>query len=635
MKNKLRAWATAHPDKAKRVARVLSVLQRVFSVLTVGCFILLLLCFVFYSCRHRNDVDQARILSASADELPQNDAYARNAFAFFGFEQFFTIAKPSYSLPSLSYTLFPTSGMDSGSSVTASYDFRGSYTSYYSSYGSPYSGQVRDNLIVYHEPLGWSSESVPGIAVNADGTPYSAVYTSSSTNVATASIAAGYSGVPYSCILSSSSSMASVITGQLRISGLPDIATAPYLCRLRVFVGLLSDMGGDISRLSAPARSTVYADSTYLDLGDLVFQFGDYTSAYSDPILLSDFWTSASSALISRGFTLQDLLPGPSYSAGYAVPLILRYYSDSYVYSDGSAFPGSTQQDPFGDFVFPESPDSPVQPEDPSTPSVILPQGNSPITDYSTVSGYVAEPGSPLYVAYENWFSAMPANQKWYNFPLYGMGDGISASPTLSVFDMGYTMTQIMIAAGNNIPANSLYIRFIDDSGGGSWLAFTAVKESSGNVRIDVSTNGDGTTPPVSLSVPLATLQAIDLMNYLSPSNVTASNVAYATYFRQLLLDVLRWNSYSGTYGDGYQAGYDTGFGAGESYGRDQGYQEGYQAGLADSTSTAQFNFSFLLNTVDSFLNYKFLGVFSLGQMLGVLVFGFVALMLLKIFAGG
>lgn len=105
---------------------------------------------------------------------------------------------------------------------------------------------------------------------------------------------------------------------------------------------------------------------------------------------------------------------------------------------------------------------------------------------------------------------------------------------------------------------------------------------------------------------------------------------------------------------EGYNNGYDVGLKAGETEGYGKGYDKGYEDGLNDNTSydtgwasghTAGRNEAltegltnpvvYILQPVSTFLDTKLFGVVSIGQMLSVALFVMIAVIFLKMFAGG
>lgn len=105
---------------------------------------------------------------------------------------------------------------------------------------------------------------------------------------------------------------------------------------------------------------------------------------------------------------------------------------------------------------------------------------------------------------------------------------------------------------------------------------------------------------------------------------------------------------------EGYNNGYNVGLKAGETEGYGKGYDKGYEDGLNDNTSynvgwsaghTAGRNEAltegltnpvvYILQPVSTFLDTKLFGVVSIGQMLSVALFVMIAVIFLKMFAGG
>lgn len=96
---------------------------------------------------------------------------------------------------------------------------------------------------------------------------------------------------------------------------------------------------------------------------------------------------------------------------------------------------------------------------------------------------------------------------------------------------------------------------------------------------------------------------------------------------------------YNTGYSDGESAGYDTGYSEGESAGYDSGYVEGYNIGRGDGydiglsdgyndgfAAAGGGGFSWLISSVQEFLNARFFGTFGIGTLvyiaLGVILVG-------------
>jgi hypothetical protein len=83
----------------------------------------------------------------------------------------------------------------------------------------------------------------------------------------------------------------------------------------------------------------------------------------------------------------------------------------------------------------------------------------------------------------------------------------------------------------------------------------------------------------------------------------------------------------------GYDTGYDDGYSDGTEYGKEVGdtigYERGYQAGFADSDAGG---FSWLISSVQQFLNFNFFGDFGVGTLLYVGLGGTLVCMFLKMF---
>ena len=81
---------------------------------------------------------------------------------------------------------------------------------------------------------------------------------------------------------------------------------------------------------------------------------------------------------------------------------------------------------------------------------------------------------------------------------------------------------------------------------------------------------------------------------------------------------------YGSIYNNGYESGYNSGY--------DLGYSSGYNAALTDGLKNP---ISFLIDPVREFLNAPLFGVVSVGGVLTVALFVLVAIMFIKMFAGG
>ena len=89
---------------------------------------------------------------------------------------------------------------------------------------------------------------------------------------------------------------------------------------------------------------------------------------------------------------------------------------------------------------------------------------------------------------------------------------------------------------------------------------------------------------------------------------------------------------YGSIYNNGYESGYNSGYESGSSSGYDLGYSSGYNAALTDGLKNP---ISFLIDPVREFLNAPLFGVVSVGGVLTVALFVLVAIMFIKMFAGG
>lgn len=85
-------------------------------------------------------------------------------------------------------------------------------------------------------------------------------------------------------------------------------------------------------------------------------------------------------------------------------------------------------------------------------------------------------------------------------------------------------------------------------------------------------------------------------------------------------------------YNEGYDVGYDKGLDNADDAAFDRGYASGYNAAQTDKLSNP---LSFFIDPVQQFLDMKLFGVISLGSILSIALFILVAVIFLKIFAGG
>lgn len=93
---------------------------------------------------------------------------------------------------------------------------------------------------------------------------------------------------------------------------------------------------------------------------------------------------------------------------------------------------------------------------------------------------------------------------------------------------------------------------------------------------------------------------------------------------------------YADGYDDGYDAGYDTGYDDGLDVGYDNGYDAGYNAGFNDGVLDDLKNpLVFFVEPIASFLDTPLFAGVSIGDMLALLIFIFVGIIFLRMFAGG
>ena len=95
-------------------------------------------------------------------------------------------------------------------------------------------------------------------------------------------------------------------------------------------------------------------------------------------------------------------------------------------------------------------------------------------------------------------------------------------------------------------------------------------------------------------------------------------------------------DGYDDGYSDGYDTGYDTGYNDGLDVGYDNGYDAGYNAGFNDGVLDDLKNpLVFFVGPIASFLDTPLFAGVSIGDMLALLIFIFVGLIFLRMFAGG
>ena len=99
---------------------------------------------------------------------------------------------------------------------------------------------------------------------------------------------------------------------------------------------------------------------------------------------------------------------------------------------------------------------------------------------------------------------------------------------------------------------------------------------------------------------------------------------------------ILGFFTTSSFYQSGYLNGYDNGYDIGYSSGKDVSYSEGYASGYNVAQTEKLSNpLSFFIDPIQTFLDMKLFGVISLGSILSIALFILVAIIFLKIFAGG
>ena len=98
---------------------------------------------------------------------------------------------------------------------------------------------------------------------------------------------------------------------------------------------------------------------------------------------------------------------------------------------------------------------------------------------------------------------------------------------------------------------------------------------------------------------------------------------------------------FSSAFTDGYQDGYDTGYDSGRNYGYNLGYNSGYDIGYSygrnSQISEGLFKnpLDVFLQPISNFLNTDIFGSFSIGDGFTIAFFVMIALIFIKMFAGG
>lgn len=109
-----------------------------------------------------------------------------------------------------------------------------------------------------------------------------------------------------------------------------------------------------------------------------------------------------------------------------------------------------------------------------------------------------------------------------------------------------------------------------------------------------------------------------------NPSYLPGNRILY-----QLLPEIPVYNT---IYNNGVSDGYDSGYESGSSSSYDLGYSSGYNTALTNGLKNPV---SFIIDPVREFLNAPLFGVVSVGSVLTVALFVLVAIMFIKMFAGG
>lgn len=106
-------------------------------------------------------------------------------------------------------------------------------------------------------------------------------------------------------------------------------------------------------------------------------------------------------------------------------------------------------------------------------------------------------------------------------------------------------------------------------------------------------------------------------------------------YYKSYLNDVIETTG-EGQYNTGYAAGFvngrEHGYNDGEKDGYDKGYTQGYDKGAMEGLKNP---IEYFLKPIDSFMNTKIFGTLAIGNIISILLFVMIALIFLKMFAGG
>ena len=86
----------------------------------------------------------------------------------------------------------------------------------------------------------------------------------------------------------------------------------------------------------------------------------------------------------------------------------------------------------------------------------------------------------------------------------------------------------------------------------------------------------------------------------------------------------------------GQEAGYNQGYEEGETIGHEAGYNQGYTQGYDAGVSAGLTNpIEYFIKPIDEFMSIKIFGTLAIGNILSIILFVAIALIFLKMFAGG
>ena len=86
----------------------------------------------------------------------------------------------------------------------------------------------------------------------------------------------------------------------------------------------------------------------------------------------------------------------------------------------------------------------------------------------------------------------------------------------------------------------------------------------------------------------------------------------------------------------GHETGYNQGYEAGETAGHEAGFNQGYTEGYDEGASTGLTNpIEYFIKPIDEFMSVKIFGTLAIGDIISLVLFVTIALIFLKMFAGG